>query len=83
MIYTDFEKAINTALTLILLTWRIWRASNNASGWHLGFNSVFKGLKNTNERFSSHLLSLGLGNTHFMQFVTKNSSPNVMNIITV
>jgi hypothetical protein len=31
-------------LTLILLTWRIWWASNNASKWQMGFNSAFKGL---------------------------------------
>jgi len=31
-------------LTLILLTWRIWWAPNNASKWQMGFNSVFKGL---------------------------------------
>jgi hypothetical protein len=32
-------------LTLILLTWRIWWAPNNASKWRMGFISVFKGLK--------------------------------------
>jgi hypothetical protein len=32
------------SLTLILLTWRIWRAPNNASKWQMGFNSAFKGL---------------------------------------
>jgi len=31
-------------LTLILLMWRIWWASNDASRWRMGFNSVFKGL---------------------------------------
>jgi len=31
------------ALTLILLTWRIWSAPNNASKWQMGFNSAFKG----------------------------------------
>jgi len=31
-------------LTLILLTWRIWWAPNNASRWQMGFNSPFKGL---------------------------------------
>jgi hypothetical protein len=31
-------------LTLILLTWRIRRAPNNASKWQVGFNSAFKGL---------------------------------------
>ena len=30
--------------TLILLTLRIWWASNNASRWQMGFNSVFNGL---------------------------------------
>ena len=33
------------ALTLILLTWRIWWAPNNASRWQMGFTSAFKGLK--------------------------------------
>jgi len=32
-------------LTLILLTWRIWWAPNNASKWQMRFDSVFKGLK--------------------------------------
>jgi len=32
-------------LTLILLTWRIWWAPNNANIWQIGFNSAFKGLK--------------------------------------
>ena len=31
-------------LTLILLTWTIWRAPTNASKWRTGFNSAFKGL---------------------------------------
>jgi hypothetical protein len=31
-------------LTLILLTWRIWRAPNNASRWQMGLNLAFKGL---------------------------------------
>ena len=31
-------------LTLILLTWTIWRAPTNASKWRMGFNSTFKGL---------------------------------------
>ena len=31
-------------LTLILLTWRIWWAPNNASKWQMGFNSAFKWL---------------------------------------
>jgi hypothetical protein len=31
-------------LTLILLTWSIGRAPNNANRWQMGFNSAFKGL---------------------------------------
>jgi len=31
-------------LTLILLTWSIWRTPNNASRWQMGFNRAFKGL---------------------------------------
>jgi len=34
----------NCTLTLILLTWKIRWASNNASIWQMGFNSAFKGL---------------------------------------
>jgi hypothetical protein len=32
-------------VTLILLTWRIWWAPNNASKWQMGFNLASKGLK--------------------------------------
>jgi hypothetical protein len=32
-------------VTLILLTWSIWWAPNNASKWQMGFNLAFKGLK--------------------------------------
>ena len=35
----------NSSLTLILLTWTIWRAPTNASKWRLEFNSAFKGLR--------------------------------------
>ena len=35
---------VATYLTLILLTWTIWRAPSNASKWRVGFNSAFKGL---------------------------------------
>jgi len=31
-------------LTLILLTWRIWRAPNNAIRWQMGFNLALKEL---------------------------------------
>ena len=33
-----------SVLTLILLTWTIWRAPTNARKWRMGFNSAFKGL---------------------------------------
>ena len=32
------------SLTLLLLTWRIWWATNNASKWQMGSNSAFKRL---------------------------------------
>ena len=32
------------SVTLILLTWRIWWAPNNASKWQMGFNSAFNPL---------------------------------------
>jgi len=33
-----------SALTLTLLTWRIWWAPSNVSKWQMGFNMAFKGL---------------------------------------
>ena len=36
---------LRTPLTLILLTWTIWRTPTNTSKWRMGFNSAFKGLK--------------------------------------
>ena len=39
-----------TRLTLILLTWRIWWASNNASKWQMGFNWAFKGFTKPENR---------------------------------
>ena len=39
--------SIQVFLTLILLTWRIWWAPNNASRWQMGFNSALKVLKET------------------------------------
>jgi len=44
-------------LTLILLTWRIWWAPNNASKLQMGFNSMFKGSrvpKNKNLKYVVH-----------------------------
>jgi len=43
----NFFKILKFTLTLIPLTWGIWRAPNNASRWQMGFNSVFKGLRYT------------------------------------
>ena len=37
---------LSSGLTLKPLTWKIWWAPNNASRWHVGFNSAFKGLMN-------------------------------------
>ena len=36
---------LRTPLTLILLTWTIWRTPTNTSKWRIVFNSAFKGLK--------------------------------------
>jgi hypothetical protein len=36
--------------------------------------------KNTNKRFSSNLFFQNLGKTHFMQFITKQSTRNIMYI---
>jgi len=41
---TRAEVVIWYCLTVILLTWRIWWAPNNASGWHIGFNWAFEDL---------------------------------------
>ena len=43
------------ALILILLTWRICWAPNNASRWQMGFNSAFRGLR---RRVCCHFLYL-------------------------
>ena len=40
---TDVRKIL--ILTLILLTWSIWWAPNNARKWRMGFNSAFKGFQ--------------------------------------
>ena len=39
-------RSMSVSLTLILLTWWIWWAPNNARKWQMGFNSAFKGLNN-------------------------------------
>jgi hypothetical protein len=48
MFLSIFQKSVDkiqVSLTLILQTWTIWCAPNNASRWQMGFISVFKGLK--------------------------------------
>ena len=60
--------SFKSILTLILLTWRIWWAHNNASKWQMGFNSAFKGLI-----LSSHLC------THFpWNFFPSGSLMNIL-----
>ena len=58
-------------LTLNPLTWKIWRAPNNASQWQMGFNSAFKGLienkvteiqaaaQNSNQKVNTYITWLG------------------------
>jgi hypothetical protein len=47
--YTKINKrGMVQVLTLILLTWRLWWAPNNASKWQMRFNSAFKVLINNN-----------------------------------
>ena len=61
----DISRLKFNYLTLILLTWRKLWAPNNASKHHMGFNSVFKGLKRTDNvllrnievRFCNHCCS--------------------------
>jgi hypothetical protein len=45
------------ALTLILLTWRIWWTPNNARKWKMGLNSAFNPL-NAELDTLCHLLAL-------------------------
>jgi len=42
--FATHEVIISCFLILILLTWRIWWAPNNASKWQMGFNSAFQKL---------------------------------------
>jgi hypothetical protein len=51
-VHIQYAVSCLAELTLILLMWRIWCASNNASRWQMGFNTVFKGLSLTNEVMS-------------------------------
>ena len=47
------NKLLFQFLTLILLTWRIWWAPNNASKWQIGFNSAFRGLSRLHDKAHS------------------------------
>jgi len=47
--YPLLSVSLLPALTLILLTWRIWWATNNASRWQMKFHSAFKGLNQDNK----------------------------------
>jgi hypothetical protein len=49
-------------LTLILLTWRIRWAPNNASKWQMGFNSAFKGLMHLLNRNVQDFLFMSICN---------------------
>jgi len=51
----DSRRDLTRRLTLILLTWRIWWASNNASRWQIGFNSAFKGLNTSRTNSQSRM----------------------------
>jgi len=57
------REAFSRILTLILLKWRIWPASNNASKWRMGFNSAFKVLKeeHTELAFENRVLGKEFG----------------------
>jgi hypothetical protein len=49
MIFTVLSLPLCNQLTLNLLTTTIVAPPSNASKWQMGFNSAFKGLRNTNE----------------------------------
>ena len=57
-------------LTLILLTWRIWWAPNNASKWQMGFNLVFKGLM-LSFKWPHYVCSVGTAD-NIMAFTPRN-----------
>jgi len=42
-------------LSLILLTWRIWWAANNASKWQMGFNLAFRGLSTSEKNHAKKI----------------------------
>jgi len=75
--FNDFLQSLHTntgiiPLTLILLTWRIWWAPNNASKWQMGFNSAFKGF-NSPTTGSFHYLSNSGTVRHYTMCDTQTS----------
>ena len=59
--------AVAQWLTLILLTWSIWRALNNVSKWQTGFNSAFKVLRcyATNRKVAGSIPAGAIGIFHW------------------
>ena len=55
--YSKHRSFPYTELTLILLTWRIWWAPNNANKWQVGFSSAFNPLT-PNEHYSGRTAPL-------------------------
>ena len=70
---TTVAKSYINPLTLILLTWRIWWAPNNAIKWQMGFNSAFKGL-NAELNPICHLLALLLAH-HILHVSRRRFKP--------
>ena len=62
-------------LTLILLTWRIWRAHNIASKWQFGFNSAFKRLNYSSLHFFKKLICYKISCNFFFRFRPALASP--------
>jgi hypothetical protein len=67
---------VDSSLTLILLTWRIWWTPNNASKWQKGFNSAFKELNATSQAVQTLQLT-DLRSAGTLGPVTGCSLPNV------
>ena len=49
----ELGASVSLQLTLILLTWKIWWAPNNASRLQMGFNLAFKGLTQSLQRLAT------------------------------
>ena len=84
--HTFFCLTVSVALLpivmcLILLTWRIWWAPNNASRWQMEFNSAFKGLMHILKTWGSlqserGTVSLCVRNRCSYEGALKRSRPN-------